>query len=162
MRFFTRQECEAWRSSRARSKPEEKPGVLSYRLKYPNRPYRVYYIAKWISLNLLQEMPALLEVTEWGIFPGIDNEHLYYRLRESYHDYRLLHEAPGHFFLSHETDALASFLQLAILNGWGGYVLAQADQVNLFFSHDEVIGFYSTEQAELNRIIDALSPPQKQ
>ena len=55
----------------------------------------------------------------------------------------LLHEAPGHLFLEHETEDLASFLQLAMLNGWGGYVLTHANYVNLFFSHDEYMDFFA-------------------
>ena len=77
------------------------------------------------------------EGTAWGIWPSSENWHLYYRLRQSYGDYRLLEETPGHLFLKHESEDLASFLQLAILNGWGRYLLAEADYVNVFFSHDE-------------------------
>ena len=48
-----------------------------------------------------------------------------------------------HLFLGHEAEDLASFLQVAILNGWGGYILTQADYVNAFFSHDEYIDFFA-------------------
>lgn len=68
--------------------------------------------------------------------------HLYYRLRQTYSDH-LLHEAPGHLFLEHETEDLASFLQVAMFNGWGGYVLAEANYVNAFFSHNEYIDFFA-------------------
>ncbi len=53
------------------------------------------------------------------------------------------YEAPGHLFLEHESEDLASFLQIAMLNGWGGYVLTHADYVNVFFSHDEYIEFFA-------------------
>ena len=88
-------------------------------------------------------MPTLLWITETGIWPSSENWHLYYRLRQSYSDHVLLHEAPGHLFLEHETEDLASFLQIAMLNGWGGYVLTEADYVNAFFSHDEYIDFFA-------------------
>jgi len=78
----------------------------------------------------------------------------------------LLHEAPGHFFLDYETEDLASFLQLAMLNGLGGYILTQADYVNAFFSHDEYIDFFANRdenlgivRTELRAFITA-SPPQ--
>jgi hypothetical protein len=29
------------------------------------------------------------------------------------------------------------------LNGWGGYILTQANYVNAFFSHDEYIDFFA-------------------
>ncbi len=65
--------------------------------------------------------------------------------RQSYGDLRLLHEAPGHLFLGHESEDLTSFLQIAMLNGWGGYILTQADYLNAFFSHDEYIDFFAAE-----------------
>lgn len=88
-------------------------------------------------------MPSLLWITEWSIWPSSENWHLYYKLRHSYGDLRLLPEAPGHLFLGHESEDLSSFLQIAMLNGWGGYILTQADHVNAFFSHDEYINFFA-------------------
>jgi hypothetical protein len=64
-------------------------------------------------------------------------------------DLQLLHEAPGHLFLEHESEDLASFLQIAMLNGWGGYILTQADYVNAFFSHDEYIDFFAKLDSNL-------------
>jgi hypothetical protein len=101
---------------------------------------------------LTYRQPALLWITEWGIWPSSENWHIYYKLRQSYADHRLLHEAPGHLFLEHESEDLASFLQLAILNGWGGYFLSGSNHINAFFSHDEYIDFY----AERNESLDAI------
>ena len=94
-------------------------------------------------------MPTLLWITEWGIWASSENWHLYYKLRLSYGDQRLLHEAPGHLFLEYESEDLATFLQVAILNGWGGYILTQADYVNAFFSHDEYIEFFAKNDSNL-------------
>ena len=33
-----------------------------------------------------------------------------------------------------------------MLNGWGGYILTQADYLNAFFSHDEYIDFFAAER----------------
>jgi hypothetical protein len=41
------------------------------------------------------------------------------------------------------------FLQIAMLNGWGGYVLTQADYVNAFFSHDEFIDLFARADEHL-------------
>ena len=38
---------------------------------------------------------------------------------------------------------MSSYLQPAMLNGWGGYILANANYVNALFSHDEYIDFFS-------------------
>jgi len=68
----------------------------------------------------------------------------------------LLHESPGHFFLNFECEDLASFLQLAMLNGWGGYVLTSPNYVSAFFSHDGYIQFFSADQGQLDQVLKAL------
>jgi len=72
--------------------------------------------------------PALLWLTEWGIWSGSENWH--------------------------EAEDLASFLQVAMLNGWGGYVLTEADYVNAFFSfsHDEFIDFFAGHDENLGEV----------
>ena len=87
---------------------------------------------------------ALLWVTEWGVFPNSENWHLYYRLRESHGDRRLLHEAPGHLLLDYEEPDLVSFLQVGVLNGWDMHLVpelayGEADTARVFVSHDEWI-----------------------
>jgi hypothetical protein len=152
MRFYTKDECEAWLRGRKRSKPDEDPALAVETLQYSRKSTQVYALSLWISTSLTYRQPALLWITEWGIWPSSENWHLYYKLRQSYGDHRLLHEAPGHLFLEHESEDLASFLQLAILNGWGGYFLAGSNHVNAFFSHDEYIDFYAERDESLNAI----------
>jgi hypothetical protein len=152
LRFSTKEENETWLSGRERGKPELVPGVRTERIEYPPNPYRVFYIAHWIASSLTYRRPTLLWMTEWGIWPSSENWHLYYRLRQSYGDQRLLHEAPGHLFLEHEAEDLASFLQVAMLNGWGGYILTDANYVNAFFSHDEYIDFFAGPSGNLENI----------
>ena len=111
----------------------------------------------------MYRQPALLWITEWGLWGSSENSHLYYKLRHSYKDQGLLHEAPGHYFLGHEAEDLTTFLQVAMLNGWGGYVLTQAGYVDVFFSHDEYIDFFSeaTSLAEVRDELGKLSAPLK-
>ena len=156
MRFYTTDECETWLTGRERSKPETVEGCLRHRIPYPREPYRMFYIAHWIATELTYRMPTLLWVTEWGIWPSSENWHLYYRIRQSHGDHRLLAEAPGHLFLEYEAEELASFLQLSMLNGWGGYVLTHANYANAFFSHDEYLDFYSDNQNMLAEVQKAL------
>ncbi|PYV75353.1 MAG: hypothetical protein DMG96_17480 [Acidobacteria bacterium] len=122
MQFYTKQECEQWLSGRERVKPDEDPENGLERFHYPERP-SFYYVAHWIATQLTYRMPTLVWMTEWDIWQSGENLHLYYKLRQSYGDHRLLHEAPGHLFLKHEAEDLASFLQVAMLNCWGGYIL---------------------------------------
>jgi len=155
MRFYTKQECEDWLTGRERQKPDLIPGILVEKIPYPPTAGRILYYAQWVALNLTYRMPTLLWITEWEIWK--ENWHLYYKLRQSYGDLRLLHEAPGHLFLEHEAEDLASFLQLAMLNGWGGYILTAANQVNAFFSHDEFIRFFAKDEGNLAEVRKALA-----
>jgi hypothetical protein len=158
VRFYTKEESEAWLSGRERTKPDLIPGVRAERIEYPPEPHRIFYIAHWIATSLAYRQPVLLLITEWGIWGSSENWHLYYKLRQAYGDQRLLHEAPGHLFLEHEGEDLTSFLQISMLNGWGGYILTGANYVNAFFSHDEYIDFFSDKNANLAEIRDALGP----
>jgi len=143
MRFYSKAECEDWLLDRKRVKPDAEPHDEFVRVEYPKEPYRIFYLAHWLARSLTYRQPTLLWITEWGIWPSSENWHLYYKLRQTYTDHRLLHEAPGHLFLEHESEDLASFAQVAMLNGWGGYVLTHANYVNAFFSHDEYIDFFA-------------------
>jgi hypothetical protein len=143
MRFYTKDECEEWLCGLQRVKPDATPGVRTAHVHFPTAPSRILSLAQWVGSSLLYRSPALLWITEWGIWSSSENWHLYYKLRQSYGDIRLLHEAPGHLFLGHESEDLTSFLQIAMLNGWGGYILTQANYVNAFFSHDEYIDFFA-------------------
>jgi hypothetical protein len=160
LRFYTKEECETWLADRQRQKPDLMPDVHVERIEYPPLPYRVFFIAHWIASELTYRRPTLLFITEWGIWPSSENWHLYYKLRQTYGDNRLLHEAPGHLFLEHEAEDLASFLQLSMLNGWGGYILTEANYVNAFFSHDEYIDFFGGKDSNLAEVRRALGPSQ--
>lgn len=59
-------------------------------------------------------------------------------------------------FLDYETADLASFLQVSIMNGWGGYLLTEAGYLNVFFSHDEYMDFYPEDSGLLAEVRDAL------
>ena len=65
------------------------------------------------------------------------NTHLYYRLRQSYQDFRLLDEAPCHVFDRHEWPDLLTFLQVGVLNLWNIHVVTDLDRGRLFVSHGE-------------------------
>lgn len=160
MQFYTAAECEAWLKGRNRPKPDAAGGCLHVRITYPRKPYRVFYFAHWVATELTYRMPTLLWVTEWGIWPSTENWHLYYRLKQSYGDHRLLQEAPGHLFLEHEAEDLASFIEISMLNGWGGYILTHANYANVFFSHDEFLDFYSDNQSIMSDVSKALNGDQ--
>lgn len=149
MRFLTKAECEQWWGEQ-RDKPDAVPDAYREHIHPPSEPGQIFYLARWLADSLTFRQSALLWITDWGI--STENWHLYYVLRHAYGDQRLLHEAPGHLFLDYETAELASFLQLAMLNGWGGYLLTEADYVNAFFDHDGFMEFYARSDVELEDI----------
>jgi len=159
MRYCTREECENWLRERNRQKPDAIKDISFERIAYPLPGYRIRPLALWIATSLTFRMPALLWVTEWGIWPSSENWHLYYKLRQSYGNLELLPQTPGHLFLEHEAEDLASFLQIAMLNGWGGYVLTQADNVNVFFSDDEFLDFFAQDDANLSLVKETFKTP---
>ena len=161
MRFYTKDECEEWLRGRNRLRPDQAEGIVVERIGYPPEAHKFFYFAHWIATSLTYRMPTLLLLTEWSIWQGSENWHVYYRLRQSYDDSRQLHEAPGHLFLEHEAEDLASFLQIAMLNGWGGYVLTHADYVNAFFSHDEYIDFFAKPDVGFAGVRKALGNEKK-
>jgi hypothetical protein len=161
MRFYTTHECEEWLRGRERIKPDATPGIHRAHIHYPTLPHQIFHLAYWTGSSLMYRQPALLWITEWGIWGSSENWHLYYKLRQSYGDPRPLHEAPGHLFLGHESEDLTSFLQLAMLNGWGGYVLTVADCVNAFFSHDEYIDFFSKLEENLSGVKNEFTATQQ-
>ena len=152
MRFYSKEECEEWLSGREREKPDAIPGIRVERFSYPKEPHRIFVMSHWVSQSLTYRQPTLLWITEWGIWPSSENWHLYYKLRQSYGDHQLLHEAPGHLFLEHESEDLASFAKVAMLSGWGGYILTHANYVNAFFSHDEYIDFFAKLDSSLEDV----------
>jgi hypothetical protein len=158
LRFWTKEECEQWLHDRNRVKPDAASGSNVERVLYPKEPHKMFYVAHWIASSLTYRRPTLLWISEWGIWPSTENWHLYYKLRQSYLEPRLLHESPGHLFLEHESEDLASFVQVAMLNGWGGYILTEADYVNAFFSHDEYIDFYDQHRNRVAEIRATLNP----
>ena len=155
MRFYTESECETWLAGHNRQKPDKIEGLHTAEVSYPSTPGKIEYFAHCIATTLTCRMPTLLWITEWGIWRA--NWHLYYRFRQSYGDQRLLHEAPGHMFLEFESEDLGSFLQLAMLNGWDGYVLTEANYMNTFFSHDEYVKFFASNASDLKEIQEALT-----
>jgi hypothetical protein len=158
LRFYTKEESDGWLTGRGRVSPDLIPGIRAERVVYPPEPHRIFHIAHWTATTQTYRQPVLLLITEWGIWASSENLHLYYKLRQSYGDHRLLHEAPGHLFLEYEMEDLASFLQIAMLNGWGGYLLTDAGYLNAFFSHDEYIDFFAENDALLAEVRAEFAP----
>ncbi len=90
------------------------------------------HIVSWLGPH----PSRLLWITEFGVWPSLENLHLYYKFRNTYGDYRELIKVPGQHFLSYESEDLTSFLDLAIHFRWGAYVLTSPGFTNVEISHD--------------------------
>jgi hypothetical protein len=147
VRFLTDDECRAWAEARgyAVSVPfsaaaRELPHIS---LPLPPQPSYVAF-SRAISGCMEPRSSCLLWVVEHGVWPSSENWHLYYRVRHSYADQRLLHEAPGHLFLDYEESDFVTYFQLILANGWDAEILPQltyggAATARAFVSHDEFV-----------------------
>ena len=92
---------------------------------------------------------CLLWVMNWRDWGSSANYHLYYRLRQSYSDFRLIHQAPGHLFLGHEEHDLISFVELAFLFGWDFHLLPFPRDIGAWHD-DELVTLYSKDSGFLD------------
>jgi len=68
------------------------------RFEIPKAASRLYWFSNVILEKLQPWDECLLFVSAYGIWESSENWNLYYRLRRSYSDDRLIEEAPGHLF----------------------------------------------------------------
>jgi hypothetical protein len=121
----------------------------------------------WVSAFTAESLKpfdvCLLWVTQWGVWPSSENLHLFYRLRETYGERRLLHDAPGHLFLDYEAADLTTFIELVLIFGWDAYLLPRPGYANAFISHDGFLDFYTDDESSANTVRDALEgkPPER-
>jgi hypothetical protein len=99
-------------------------------------------IASWVNLGFTRN--SLLWITEHNVWQSSENLHLYYKLRQSYNEYRALGDAPGHHFMHFEEADLATFIDLVIQFRWSGFLFGSA-KIYMTISHDEWILLESEE-----------------
>lgn len=118
------------------------PSRLPYYAKAPLHDADIA-LCRQIESALHPWRACLLWVTEWAIWPSSANWHLFYRLRRTYGEIRLIEEAPVHVFLDYESADLATFIQVGILHGWDFHLIPVEGYCRAFISHDEYIEFAS-------------------
>lgn len=135
-------------------------GTLAYpvaelhgvRFEFPKSIERLTWICSFIEAALRPRDQCLMWVTGWGVWQSSENWHLYYRLRGSYGDSRLIEEAPGHLFLPYEQPDLVSFLQIVGISGWDAHVLASNGYGRAVLSHDGWLEFGMEDPLERDRL----------
>lgn len=111
---------------------------------------RYCYLSRLISEWLSPFSACVLLITEYGIWPSRENQHLLHRLRLSYSEQRPVFLAPGHLFFNFETPDLATHLHLALLFGWGGIVANEQGKIARL-SHDDWIAFTGDDANSIQR-----------
>jgi len=159
MKYMTVSECQAWvafqRVTIGGDGLPERYASLGpvLRFELPQAPHQLAWLCRFISRSLMPRHVSLLWIKEFGTFPSTENLHLYYRLRQSYSDHRLLDEAPGHFFLEHEAADLETFLLVGIINGWEMHLFpelayGESDTARAVIAHDnEWIALYHRDRS---------------
>jgi hypothetical protein len=155
MRFYTYQECDEWSRGRARkgpeylppSLPDVAPDLVRKVVRIPDDAHVLHHFASAVVVEMcaVSQDEILFWATDWS---SLSPWHLYFRLRQSYGDFRLLDEAPGHLFLPHENEDLASFLSIAMANYWDGYLLPRINHVRAVLK-DVFIDFYADDKQTL-------------
>jgi hypothetical protein len=136
-----------------RPRDKERNAVV---LSFEHSVGRSYALAQGLLTVVGSFDVCLLWVTEFGVWPSMENRHLYYRLRESYQNRDSLAEAPGHLFGRYEISDAVSFLDVTLRCGWGGYLVSNGGGC-LFFSHDSWLGMPAALSAseEIEKLMDA-------
>lgn len=168
MKTLTATESAEWCSARgieldAQRKPRHPGnGLHCSRFEIPASANRLVWFCRFVEAELQPRNHCLLWVSGWGVWESSENWHLYYRLRQSYGDHRLLEDAPGHLFLGYETHDLVSFLQIGIAAGWDMHLLPSEGYGRVFISHDGWVEFAMTDAKELEKIKSELGTTQSQ
>jgi len=132
-------------------------GSSAARFDLPKDITKLTWFSRFIERSLQPREHCLLWVTAWGVWPSSENWHLYYRLRQSYADQRLIHEAPGHLFLEFEGADLVSFVEIGVIAGWDMHLIPTIGYGRVFVSHDEWVEFAMDDPSETERIRVELS-----
>ena len=143
MRFLTKDECAAWAEARGHGGKTAARELPHIEVSLPSQP-SYFSFCRALAEAIEPRTSCLLWIVQHGIWPSSENWHLYYRLRQSYGEQRLLHEAPGRLFLDYESPDLVSFLQITLACGWDAEVIPQLSygetgSSRVFISHGEFI-----------------------
>lgn len=162
MRFFTDDESRQW-ADRLGFSIDDEDGLgfpvdrqCAVRIPVPDFYGRLRCLAGTLERALQPRESCLIWVTTTGIWPSFENTHLYYRLRQSYGDHRLLEEAPGHLCLNYEEHDAATWIELFMSFGWNFHVLPSVGYGRAFVSHDGFVVLEGDGQQNLDRMCEGL------
>ena len=143
MRFENRAYAIRWCKSNSVPIRQNTPNFQSdHRFDIPSDSDERIALCSKQLLRLGNSSRHLVWVTDWGIWPSIDQSDRFYELRKAFGETRPLIEAPCAIFGSNEGDELISYVSLAVESLWDIWVISTKHKRWIFYSHDE-IGFSS-------------------
>ena len=118
-------------------------------------------LARLLLAMLGEDQPSFLWIREFGIWPSLENWDLFNALRTaSGIGNNSLADRPGHEFGSDELDRATSYLQLLLLNGWGGVFIGHKSLQRIAISHDSWLSIKpSTELSAQKSRLDKFGLP---
>ena len=144
MKFLSPEEASTWAKRFIRQGTDtvfpdcEPRGSYALRVSFENAPgHQHYWIAKQLVRALDPEWDTcMFWVGMVGVWPSNENLHLYYRLRASYGGVSHLVDRPALLALKHEVADVESFVHMAVLFGWDGYLVTSEDFGRVHMNHD--------------------------
>ena len=100
------------------------------------------YIYSNILTNQLISTPdaiACIDITDWAVWPSIQNMDLFYAYRRSLGEERRLIDAHFHVFAAHEANAMRNLLHLALISLFDAAGASTTSEFKFYASHDEWI-----------------------
>jgi len=162
--FLTTEECQKYCVDFRLESPIDNVDsnkLFGHSQRYPDEAYRYFNLSLILSRHCLSPLTpfeaCLLWVENPMIWPSSNNLHLYYRLRQSYGDFRLIHQAPGHSFQGHEQSDLATFMHIGMLFGWEMHAVPQHGDIQISFSHDECVDISIQDKNTSTELIKELT-----
>lgn len=166
MRFLKLNDCLRFASDAGVTEAElaaaaqESAEIPAIRVDIEDNRHRAFFLATQL-VGLFQEFEyGLMWVTDFGIWPSSENQHLYYRLRRALGDSEKLNTHPGHLFAANEQDDFITFVHLAIEFGWGANILIKPPYKWVHTSHDGWLRIISAPgDKNLAEVVKAWSVP---
>jgi hypothetical protein len=94
-------------------------------------------LGRVLANTFLDRGPAILWMTETGIFSSAEHRDLFMKYRLSYGEGRSVEEAPVHTFEENDRDAFISILCLGLFFYWGFEIMSRDRSLAVTVSHDE-------------------------
>ena len=115
--------------------------------------------AYWVALRLIEVLGPWEDAWLWLNKPDTSKRyglHMYQRLRQSYEDFRLIEEAPVHWFRGYEHADLCTFLTVALLSEWSLYLLTFEGYGQVFVSQSSGAEVWVRGQRQLDALAASL------